>query len=67
MLVRRHLTSMFGMVALGAATGGVGALASWGFGGYNMLEAGSAIESHVDDLQRLANQFPELQLLLIEV
>jgi hypothetical protein len=56
---------MFGMAALGAATGGVGAIAAWGFGGYNMFEARSVIQGRDINLQRLLSQFPELRSLLI--
>ncbi|KAF2187180.1 hypothetical protein K469DRAFT_705741 [Zopfia rhizophila CBS 207.26] len=64
MMIRRHLTGMFGMVALGVATGGVGAFASWAFCGYNMFEGDSAFRNRAARLQILVGRFPELVSLL---
>lgn len=55
---------MFGMLTLGAATGGHGAFASWGFAAHNMYVAGSTIRGRDAQLQGLVTQFPELQAMV---
>jgi hypothetical protein len=63
-LIRRHLGSMVGMVALGVVTGGIGAFASWAFGGYNMVEGAYAQKYRYNSLSRLVGRFQDLAVLL---
>lgn len=61
---RRHLTAMAGMVVLGAATGGVGALVSWGYAGYGIVESGLALDKRASTFRRLMHEYQILGNLL---
>jgi hypothetical protein len=55
---------MAGMVILGVATGGIGAVASWTYAAYGMVEAPLASQNWVKRLQSLGQEFQMLGNLL---
>lgn len=63
-VVQRHVTTMGGIGVLGVATGGFGALVSWGYGLYGMFEAPRAIRNRENRFQSLMQEFQTLGSLL---
>jgi hypothetical protein len=55
---------MTGMVLLGVATGGIGAIASWTYGMYGVVELPFASQNRGNRLQRLMHEFQTLGNLL---
>lgn len=64
LVVRRHLTAMAGMGLLGIATGGIGAIASWTYGMYGIVESPLASNKRENRLQSLMHEFQTLGNLL---
>ncbi|KIW74945.1 hypothetical protein Z517_11716 [Fonsecaea pedrosoi CBS 271.37] len=56
MMTRRHLTAMAGMTIFGIATFGLGAVGSWAYGGYGIVEASLAFGARGARLKHLVEQ-----------
>ena len=63
-MVRRHATAAAGMVLLGVATGGIGAIASWTYALYGIVEAQLAAKNRVKRFDNLRQKFQMLGDLL---
>lgn len=61
-MLRRHISCMVGMFIGGLATGGVGALVSWGYAGFGIYDGNSEVTSG-QKAEKIAQRIPELQQL----
>jgi hypothetical protein len=57
MVVRRHLAGMSGMALLGVTTSGIGAIISWAYTMYGMVESSLASKNRENRLQSLCRSF----------
>ena len=65
-MTRRHLAAGAVMAAMGAATFGIGAVGSWLYAGYGIVEGGNASRNRPARFEHLIRQFPILRDVLLD-